>query len=123
MLFRRLVPLRIPSCWEVAFNNFVELGDPEALDAAAREAYLSQDLLMLRSPRYVLELGWRPDGDPAGSYRLTVVTPDWENTGIELMTRGAPVVRDAIELILHGLNAGDTPEQMQAKLVEATTLT
>lgn len=121
MPFRRLVPLRIPSSWEVTFNNFVEIDDPASLDAAERDAYLSQDLLSLRSPRYVLDLGWRPDGDPAGSYRLAVMTPEWEDTGIELVTRSAPVVRDAIELILHGLNAGDAVQRIQAKLTAATS--
>jgi hypothetical protein len=121
MPFRRLVALRIPSGWEVAFNNFADIDDPHALTPQERDAYLSQDLLTLRSAAHVLEVGWRPDGNPDGLYRLSVVTSEWEDTGIELASPHVPVIRDAIELVLLGLASGDAPERIQAKLVNATT--
>jgi hypothetical protein len=130
MAFRHLVPLRIPSRWAVDFNNLVELEAPEALSDADREAYLSQDLLSLRSTApegahtsgLVVDVGWRPDGDPAGQYLLHVVGPGWDETGIELATRSLAVIRDAIELCLHRLNGGDPPARVQEILVEATTI-
>jgi hypothetical protein len=130
MVFRRLVPLRIPSGWAVDFNNFVELGAPDSLSATDREAYLTQDLLSIRSTApddapssgLILDVGWRPDGDPAGRYRLQVVRPGWQQTGIELSSRRSEIIRDAIEVCLHRLNAGDTPDRVQQILIEATTV-
>ncbi len=115
----QLAALRIPAGWEVVFNNFVEITDPAALDADQRDAYLSQDLLLLRSRGYVLDLGWRPDGDPAGSYRLAVTTAAGEDTAIKLVARSSAIVRLATELVLLGLAAGDTPLRIQAKLQQA----
>jgi hypothetical protein len=121
---RHLVPLRIPSGWAVEFNNFVELGPPRSLSAADRDAYLTQDLLSLRSNAggLILDVGWRPDGDPGGRYLLEVVRADGEETGIELASRRSEIIRDAIEVCLHRLNAGDSPKRVQQILVEATTV-
>jgi hypothetical protein len=127
---RHLVPLRIPSGWAVEFNNFVELGRPESLSAGDRDAYLAQDLLSIRSTApeganasgLILDVGWRPDGDPAGRYLLQVVRANWDETGIELASRRSEIIRDAIEVCLHRLNAGDPPQRVQQILVEATTV-
>jgi hypothetical protein len=129
--FRRLVPLRIPSGWAVEFNNFAELDPPETLSAEDRDAYLSQDLLAIRSMArddwpssgYVLFVGWYPDGDPAGSYALRLSGAGAGSGGeVHLDTVHAEIVRDAIELCLHRLNEGASPERIQQLLDDATTV-
>jgi hypothetical protein len=130
VVFRHLIALRIPSGWAVEFNNFVELDPPASLPAAERDAFLSQDLLSLRSTApegasasgLVLDVGWRPDADPTGRYLLQVLRSDGQETGIELASRHSEVIRDAIEVCLHRLNAGDAPERVQRILIEATTV-
>jgi len=123
--FRPLIPLRIPSGWEVGFNNFVELGD--APDAQDRAAYLTQDLLSIRSTApegapgagWELDLGWRPDGDAAGAYRLVLVDAGGESR-VRLESRHAEVIRDAVALCLNRLNEGTPAEQIQQLLDDAT---
>lgn len=123
--FRPLVPLRIPSGWEVRFNNFVEIEDD--MDASERAAYLSQDLLSIRSTApegspaagWALDLGWRPDGDPDGAYRLVLLDPEGGRaSGLE--SRHAEVARDAVAVCLNRLNEGAAPELIQGLLDDAT---
>ena len=123
--FHPLIPLRIPSGWEVAFNNFVELGDvPDAHD---RAAYLTQDLLSVRSTApedtpaagWELDVGWYPDGDAGGAYRLVLVDADGE-PAVRLESRHAEIVRDAVALCLNRLNEGAPADQIQQLLDGAT---
>jgi hypothetical protein len=97
---RRLVPLRIPSGWTVVFNAFVEIEDARALDEAEREALLSQDLLQLRAGDLILDLGWGPEGDAGGRYRLELARGDWDETLLRLEHPSAALMRDAIDLCL-----------------------
>jgi len=125
--FRRLVPLRIPSGWAVEFNNFVELESPGALSQSHRDAYLSQDLLRIRSMApetwhtagHAVHVGWFPDRDPAGAYTLSVETGA-AVTVVELTTAHAPVIRDAVELCLNRLNEGAAPDFIQRLVDDAT---
>ncbi len=119
MLFRPLVPLRIPSGWLVVFNNLVELPSLETLTADERDAYLSQDLLSLQSSApagHVIDVGWRPDGDPSGSYRLRVVTEPGSTVAVRLDTRDLGAIRDAIELCALRLNEGMSVDAIQQEL-------
>jgi hypothetical protein len=70
---RQLVPLRIPSGWTVLFNTFAEIDDAHELTIQEREALLSEDLLQLETEDLVLDLGWYPDEDPEGAYRVELV--------------------------------------------------
>ncbi len=126
--YRPLVALRIPSGWEVRFNNFVELGVLDQLAEPDRDAYLSQDLLMIRSTApagapaagYVLDLGWAPHGDPGGTYRLRVLGEDANAPVVRFESQHPQVVRDAVSVCLNRLNEGAGPEVIQGLLEEAT---
>jgi hypothetical protein len=125
--YRPLIPLRIPAGWEVRFNNFVELGPPEALAPEDRDAYLSQDVLAIRSTApagpsagYALDVGWSADGDPTGEYRLTVFGPGAQSAAIRLASSSAEVIRDAVAVCLYRLNEGAPPERIQGLLDDAT---
>ena len=128
--FHPLVPLRIPSGWAMAFNNLVELPPMEELTAAQRDAYLSQDLLSLESiapaggasAGYMIDVGWTPDGDPAGAYRLRVVRESWSDIPIRLDSAHLEVIRDAIGLCANRLNEGAPVETIQRLLDEAVAL-
>ena len=109
------------------FNNFVELGPPETLGPEDRDAYLSQDVLAIRSTApagpsagYALDVGWSADGDPAGEYRLAVFRPGAESAAIRLASSSAEVIRDAVAVCLNRLNEGASPEKIQGLLDEAT---
>jgi hypothetical protein len=126
--FRPLVPLRIPSGWEVVFNNLVELPPVEALTAEERDTYLTQDLLSLRSSApagspsagHTIDVGWSPDGDASGSYRLRVVGESWSDAPIRLDSAQLEVIRDAIGLCANRLNEGASVTTIQTLLDAAT---
>ena len=126
--FRPLVPLRIPSGWEVVFNNLVELPPVERLTAEERDTYLAQDLLSLRSSApagspsagYTIDVGWSPDGDASGSYGLRVVGKSWSDVVIHLDSAQVEVIRDAIGLCANRLNEGSSVATIQTLLDEAT---
>ena len=127
MPYRPLIPLRIPAGWEVRFNNFVELGRAGALGPEDRDAYLSQDLLAIRSTApagpsagYALDVGWSADGDPTGEYRLAVFAPGAQSAAIRLRSPSADVIRDAVAVCLNRLNEGAPVEKIQGLLDDAT---
>jgi hypothetical protein len=120
-----LIPLRIPSGWVVRFNNFADL--PGDIGAGERAAYLSQDLLAIRSTApagapaagWELDVGWHPDGDPAGAYRLTLIDSDGREAA-RLESVYTEVTRDAVAVCLNRLNEGAGPEVIQRLLDDAT---
>jgi hypothetical protein len=96
----RLVPLRIPSGWTVAFNRFEEAGPPSAMSAEERDAHLTADLLSLERGELAVDLGWAPAGDPGGAYALRVVRGSWDDIAVRFDHPSADVMREAIDVVL-----------------------
>ena len=73
-----LQPLRIHSGWKVEFNDFTEY-DLSVDDKSLAHTYLIEDLLQLsfthkdNSTILLIDLGWYPDGDTDGSYKLYMI--------------------------------------------------
>ena len=71
-------PLRLLGGWTIEFNNFYEC---ETDSCSNIGEYLVQDLLRLINYKcnLVLDLGWYPDGDKNGAYKLSLVKDyKWE---------------------------------------------
>jgi hypothetical protein len=96
----RLVPLRIPTGWTVAFNRFEEAPAAAAMTADERDAHLSEDLLSLENGELALDLGWKPAGDPSGAYALRVLRGSWDDIAVRFDHSDADVIREAIDLVL-----------------------
>lgn len=71
----KLRPLRIPSGWTVEFNVFCE--DDEMF--AKGDCIRGEDLLQLRFENLIIDLGWYPDADVNGRYKLYLVDTSSEN--------------------------------------------
>ena len=75
-----LVPLRIPTGWAVVFNNFWEIKPLIEEGKLVNTSDFTQDHLVIErvvpkgtnSPPYVLDLGWYPEEDLNGQYRLVL---------------------------------------------------
>lgn len=93
-------PLRIPGGWTVAFNELEDL-EPEKLPAED-SAWLgfTEDMLQMTArvsrrrdgreeeQTLTLDLGWYPDSDPSGCFRLqAVLNCDWEFPLLEFSSR------------------------------------
>lgn len=89
MLELPLQPLRIPSQWKVEINNFTE-ADPSDYpnpDDDAWLCYFIEDILYLTTvfrkagtiSEISVDLGWYPEGNPKGQFRLVAVQNyQWE---------------------------------------------
>lgn len=108
----RLVPLRIPGSWAVLHNSFLD-EDPTIHDGIiVNDASYNEDVLSIEHLCYgeqgwqtdprglVLDLGWYPEADPNGRYRLTVLRGDWDHVLLRLESRDRDVIRTAIDSCL-----------------------
>ena len=73
-----LQPLRVPAGWFINWNTLEQV-DPA--DAEER-AFGGSSLFMAthEQMRYRIDVEWRPEFDPEGSYHLTVEYARWERT-------------------------------------------
>ncbi|MFJ8324235.1 hypothetical protein ACIQ9D_10995 [Streptomyces anulatus] len=126
-MIRKLASLEVPTGWLMLFNNFVHFGEGEAPAADDYELYLTQDILTVRqispgaegyferSGALSIYLGWYPDGDPDGSYRL-----DLYRNGIDerigfFEQRSTSIIRNALNLCLSlGAHHAEDSEIMDA---------
>ena len=94
-----LQPLRIQAGWKVEYNNFTEYDMEE--DGGNDWLEWNEDLLRLYNEKanLIIDLGWYPDGDIKGSYRLVAILDDhWNKPILELKTRSTQEVGDTMEL-------------------------
>jgi hypothetical protein len=65
------LPLKLPHGAEIAFNS---------LYASKQPSSLVQDVLFISLPNEVfIDVGWYPEHDPLGSYRICVYQGAWDN--------------------------------------------
>jgi hypothetical protein len=122
---RDLVPLRVPNGWAVLYNVYfadVEMEISAANRIVNDEAY-KQDLLWIKQvglirpgseygildDGYQLDLGWYPDSDPTGAYRLVVMRRSWDDVLFDLTSADRHVVARAIERVMDGFTRGESP--------------
>lgn len=124
---RTLASLQIPTGWFVLFNNFVCFEDGELPTDDDLECYLIQDILAMRQLFLqrdgVLEeenalqifLGWYPDGDSEGGYRLDVRRKSRVEVIASFECRSFSVIRGAVNLglFLGARFASDSEIKMQ----------
>lgn len=75
-----LLPLRVPAGWIIDWNTLMEV-EPTA-DAVARGFFGGSSLFQATHihRRFAIDVEWRPEDDPVGSYHLTVLYAPWERT-------------------------------------------
>lgn len=75
-----LQPLRIPAGWHIDWNTLFDL-DPT--EENVRHGYFGGSSLFFAihaHRRFQIDLEWRPEDDPAGSYQLRVEYAPWLRT-------------------------------------------
>lgn len=106
-----LQPFRVPGGWTIGFNEFEAL-DPETLPPEDRRWLFTfvEDLLYLytdhrrrrnkqeETQRVSIDLGWYPDGDPNGTFRLAaILDSDWIHPLLTFEFRSKREIVDALE--------------------------
>lgn len=124
----RLMPLRIPPGWCIAFNKFVELPAAERLTQEQRETYLSEDVMSMMSvspeedywrteaDSLIIDLGWYGPRDSEGFYRLCVLRGSWDDLIISVEDGDQYVIRDCIDEILESVYSGVPVEEISLRL-------
>ncbi|MCR2806074.1 hypothetical protein [Paenibacillus soyae] len=105
----KLVPLRISSGWRVTYNEFFEADPDSFVDENHKHAWeFKEDLLQLDHDRKrTLDLGWYPEFNPKGKYRLVLIDsedkeqPDWENPLYVFETRNFKEIIEKVEFVLN----------------------
>jgi hypothetical protein len=93
----KLQPLRILGGWTVEFNNFYECEPDNCYDF---DAYFVEDLLQFTNNKFnlVLDLGWYPNSDKNGTYKLFLIKNyNWENPLEYFESRDTKAIVDKIE--------------------------
>ncbi|MEO3946304.1 hypothetical protein [Gorillibacterium sp. CAU 1737] len=107
-----LIPLRIPMGFAICFNKFV---DVEPIVCKTGDGfienwqYFTEDILQIemmnivdggwvipKSEKIIIDLGWYPDGQITGQYRLVQVNESWEVIR-EIYSKNRYEIRDTIE--------------------------
>lgn len=108
----KLMPLRIPTSWAITYNSFLDVspgGDHHAW-------YFTEDLLQmekmdLKDGKWILlpnatliDLGWYPDGDLQGSYRLVKIeNKEWSSPVATFQSTDRIAIQEKIEEWLGGV--------------------
>ncbi len=113
--WKKLYPIRIPAGWSLIFHK-LEMLEPDEIDKEDRAwlFHFVQDILYMEK-KYCyrenkqqkeqvigIDLGWYPDGDPEGAYRLfAVLDHNWEEPILEYTSRSTREIVDIIEFWLY----------------------
>lgn len=104
-----LQPLRIPAGWNVLYNGFLEI-EPTSL-AEDSDLWLSftQDILQLgykfRKMELFVDLGWYPETEIGGTFRLVVIKhSEWENPLEVFESRSKKEIVERMESILEDVS-------------------
>jgi hypothetical protein len=121
----RLIPIRIPAKWAVTYNSFYD--DEMIVENGEIHNFLSfkEDVLLLEECKYseegkividedgyFLDLGWYPDSNPNGEYKLRLLRSNWDNTLLEYTSKSKEKVVQAIESCLETIVRNRLDEQM-----------
>lgn len=124
-----LMPLRVPGGWAVLHHSFGDVDPIVCNGSIVNFEYYQEDLLLLQSiepagtqwaPKpngYLLDLGWYPDADPNGAYRIRIIRgKNGHNILITTTSKDRQKIRMVIEQCLDLLNRG-TEEQEILRLI------
>lgn len=88
------VEVTVPPGWEVAYHELYDV-DPDAIEAG-QELYLCEDQLQMRSQDLIADVGWYPDNDPSGAWRLVVHKVDGTHESPVVTTRQLATLLEAL---------------------------
>lgn len=112
-------PLRIPSGWVIDFNAFMDI-EPEELNPDPNDnkwlTVFVQDIFQIskhfsrkinkkvQQQQVIIDLGWYPDGDPSGQFRLVAILDNnWEFPLLQFCSRKKKEVVETLEYWLFGI--------------------
>lgn len=106
----KLQPLRISNGWEVSYNKFLEIDPNDLKEDDDIWIHFTQDILQMK---YVfkeiyltLDLGWYPETEFDGTYRLEIIKDqDWINPLETFESRSKKEIVEKIEELLYQISS------------------
>jgi hypothetical protein len=112
----KLYPLRIPSGWAVTYNAyFADTAMEVENNRILNSEYFKEDLLMIQQLKldqgtwvvddsgWLIDVGWYPDSDPTGAYRLTLVRGGWDEIIFQVVRKKGSDIQQLIDEMLDDL--------------------
>lgn len=103
---QNLQPLKIPGGWTVDFNKFENI-EPEELSEQDEKwlysfnediLYMYSDVKQTENQRLSIDLGWYPDGEPNGHFKLqAILNEKWEKPLLEFSSRSKDEIVKTLE--------------------------
>ena len=114
----KLIPLRIPQGWAVLENSFydeeMKLGEDGLIENylafkedilwIQKSTYNNEKTYFVDMKGYSLDLGWYPDMDPKGEYKVVLLKGDWNNVLLEFKSTEKARIVKFIEACLEHLS-------------------
>lgn len=127
----KLVPLTISTGWAVIHNSFGD-EDPVVSDGSIiNDEFYNEDLLSIEPIQfngtnwvtdrngYAFDLGWYPEADPEGCYRLILLRGDWNNIVVQFESKErheiSQVIKQCFDLILQGIDGQEISSSLEIK--------
>jgi hypothetical protein len=98
-----LLRLRVAAGWLVRYNELREIDPERVAPGDPAWAYLNQDLLQVedRDGQMLIDVGWYPDNDPAGTFAIKVILEeDWQRPIATARTRSLGDLASRLETLL-----------------------
>ncbi|CAM4525022.1 hypothetical protein FHS16_001104 [Paenibacillus endophyticus] len=114
----QLVSLKLPADWIIKWNQFYEINTNEFIDESFPfQIELQEDIFLFinLSRNRMLDLGWYPEGNPKGKYRLVLIEMDveqdkeienWNNPLITFTARDNIEIKNKVNEILNKVSEG-----------------
>ncbi|MCA0755646.1 hypothetical protein KP806_11325 [Paenibacillus sp. N4] len=114
----QIVSLKLTSDWVVKWNHFYEINTNEFIDESFPcQMDLIEDIVYFinQSRNRMLDLGWYPEGNPKGKYRLVLIEMDeeedkqienWNNPLITFTSRDNIEIKNKVNEILNKVSEG-----------------
>ncbi|NJR67254.1 MAG: hypothetical protein HC771_00285 [Synechococcales cyanobacterium CRU_2_2] len=135
-MYEKLFSIKIPGGWAVTHHAFGDV-DPVVNDGViVNDEFYSEDLLVIEPLRfdgggwvvdqsgYAFDLGWYPEANPEGFYRLTLLKGGWDDVIVQFQSRDRHQVHRLIEQCFSWVaqGAGDEEIARQANLNQLTVV-
>lgn len=114
----KLMPLCIPSEWEITWNCFFQISIKDAKREGSWNSYFTADLLAIKSfdKNIFIDLDWEPDMDLNGQYKLCISKQEEEEPFIVFESRFYDEISERINNFI-GKYKNEEEESVKEKLV------
>jgi hypothetical protein len=117
-----LMRFRISSYWWISKNDFVDVEPQVEGGQLQPRGFFIEDILslehrrpiqgILAEPDYLVDLGWYPDQDPTGKYRLVLLGNGWDDILATLESPDRFLIRDTMERWMSQIDRAKDRDQL-----------